>query len=209
MVKICGLTNAQEIEWATSAGADLIGMVVFFPKSKRNISIDLATELIASMPDFAKPVAVCVEPDLAQIREIEDTNFSYVQIHGKISEELINQINIPVIKAFNVSDFSDFERFKNHPKVAGFVFDAGVPGSGVQFDYSLLKDFGLDKYTEKFVLLAGGLNPDNVREALLSTRLLGADTSSGVENTDAPGKNRDKVFRFVANAKQAISENRA
>lgn len=207
MVKICGLKNTTEAGWVAKSGADFAGMVVFFPKSKRNITIETAKELIAEFGKCTKvkTVAVTVTPTDEQIAEIEAAGFDYLQYHGRLNDEQLAGINIPVIKAFNVKDVSDIKRFAEHDKVAGFVFDANDPGSGKGFDYSVLEsvrgEIQTAESTGKFVLLAGGLGPDNVAEALRSTGFKGADTSSGVENEDGTGKSKEKIYRFVSEAR--------
>lgn len=204
MVKICGLKNAQEAQWVAEAGADFAGMVLFFPKSKRNIDINTALGIIAELAGRVKTVAVTVTPTAEQIKEIEAAGFDYLQYHGNLDEEFLKKINIPVIKAFNVKDVSDIKTFVNNDKVAGFVFDANAPGSGVSFDYKVLESVRTEieaaEENGKFVLLAGGLGPDNVADALKQTGFKGVDTSSGVENENGDGKSRDKIISFVENA---------
>lgn len=204
MIKICGLKNVTEAEWVTEAGADLAGMVLFFPKSKRNIDIDTAKEIMAALGDGVKSVAVTVTPSIEQIKQIEAAGFDYLQYHGELGEELLADINIPVIKAFNVKDVSDIKCFVDNERIAGFVFDANAPGSGVGFDYKVLNsvrpEIEAAEAKGKLVLLAGGLGPDNVAEALRLTGFKGVDTSSGVENENGDGKSREKIFKFIENA---------
>ena len=205
IVKICGLKTKDEIRWTAEAGADLGGIVVFYKKSKRNLEIPEAAFLVDYAKSLDKPlkmVAVTVSPELSEISEIEKAGFDYVQIHGELKEEVLKNAGIPVIKAFNVRDMGDYDRYRNEEKITGFVFDAGIPGSGTAFDYNLLKDLKLSEYTDKFVLLAGGLNPSNVGAALASTGLKGADTSSGVENEERTGKSKEKIFEFVRAVKE-------
>lgn len=197
LVKICGLKTIEEAGWVSEAGADFAGVVVFFPKSKRNMAIEDARKIIAALAPKTRSVAVTVTPSIEQIREIEGAGFDYLQFHGELSDELLAQINIPIIKAFNVKDVSDFDRFKDSPKVAGFVFDANNPGSGKDFDYKILEAIDFSEGDDKFVLLAGGLGPENVAHALEVTGFTCADTSSGVENETGDGKSREKIFDFV------------
>lgn len=119
-----------------------------------------------------------------------------IQIHGKIEDSVITSCRIPVFKAFNVSDMDAFSHYEEMDEVAGFVMDAAVPGSGKTFDWDLLQKLPL---TEKQVLLAGGLNPDNVGEALAACagKIDGVDTSSGVERTDGNGKSKERIEAFV------------
>ncbi len=204
MVKICGLKTLDEIRWTAEAGADLGGIVVFYPKSKRNLDIKEASFLLDKVKDMKLSiamVAVTVSPELPDVIAIEEAGFDYVQIHGELKREVLEGSKIPIIKAFNVRDIGDYSNYRASEKIAGFVFDAGIPGSGVGFDYSLLEGIAEKKDTEKFMLLAGGLNPDNVRTAMETTGFSGADTSTGVENEDGTGKSRQKIFSFVRNAR--------
>ncbi len=204
MVKICGLKTKDEIRWTAEAGADLGGIVVFYPKSKRNLDITEAaflTDYAHGLGNLVKMVAVTVEPEIRMVEEIKKAGFDYIQIHGRLDEDVLNGADIPIIKAFNVRDMGDFDKYKNNEKITGFVFDAGIPGSGVVFDHTLLPVFDSKELNGKFVLLAGGLNPDNVKDALLATGLTGADTSTGVENSEGTGKSREKIFSFVHNAR--------
>lgn len=193
-IKICGLTKEEEAQYLNRHQVDYAGMVLFFPKSKRNITIDQAKQIMAALSDGIQTVAVVVEPDLGQVRQIEEAGFDYIQIHGKLPEHLLEQIQIPVLKAFNVKDMEQYERFHNSPQVAGYVFDAQEPGSGEVFDWSLVTQIPRD---DKLFLLAGGLQPENVAEAIRYVRPDGVDVSSGVEYTKQPGKDPKKVERFV------------
>ena len=195
-IKICGITTETEIEYLAEAGVDYAGFVQFFPKSKRNIPLERARDLIRLLPASIRAVAVTVSPGAEQLEAIEAAGFSLVQIHGRIDDEVIRKISIPVLKAFNVSDLEAFSHYEQMDQVVGFVLDAQQPGSGQVFDWSVLKELPV---TEKMILLAGGLNPDNVGEAIrvLGDRIDGVDTSSGVENDNGVGKSREKIQEFV------------
>ena len=200
-VKICGLTSPAEARYLNENHVDFAGMVLFFPKSKRNISIEQAKEIMAALDASIKRVAVVVSPSIEQIRQIEAAGFDYVQIHGEIPEtetEAEAAIAIPILKAFNVSDMDSYEKYHNDSRIAGYVFDAIEPGSGKTFDWKLVDNIPRD---EKLLLLAGGLNPDNVRMAIEAVHPDGVDVSSGVENDDKAGKNPDKIHDFVAAVK--------
>lgn len=197
-VKICGLTSPAEARYLNENHVDFAGMVLFFPKSKRNISIEQAMEIMASLDASIKRVAVVVSPSIEQVRQIEAAGFDYVQIHGEIPEtetEAEAAIAIPILKAFNVSDMGSYEKYHNDSRIAGYVFDAIEPGSGKTFDWKLVDNIPRD---EKLLLLAGGLNPDNVRMAIEAVHPDGVDVSSGVENDNGAGKNPDKIHDFVA-----------
>ena len=200
-IKICGLTSPAEARYLNENHVDFAGMVLFFPKSKRNISIEQAMEIMAALDASIKRVAVVVSPSIEQIRQIEAAGFDYVQIHGEIPEtetEAEAAIAIPILKAFNVSDMDSYEKYHNDSRIAGYVFDAIEPGSGKTFDWKLVDNIPRD---EKLLLLAGGLNPDNVRMAIEAVHPDGVDVSSGVENDDKVGKNPDKIHDFVAAVK--------
>lgn len=197
-VKICGLTSPAEARYLNENHVDFAGMVLFFPKSKRNISIEQAKEIMAALDASIKRVAVVVSPSIEQVRQIEAAGFDYVQIHGEIPEtetEAEAAIAIPILKAFNVSDMGSYEKYHNDSRIAGYVFDAIEPGSGKTFDWKLVDNIPRD---EKLLLLAGGLNPDNVRMAIEAVHPDGVDVSSGVENDNRAGKNPDKIHDFVA-----------
>lgn len=200
-VKICGLTSPAEARYLNENHVDFAGMVLFFPKSKRNISIEQAKEIMAALDASIKRVAVVVSPSIEQVRQIEAAGFDYVQIHGEIPEtetEAEAAKAIPILKAFNVSDMDSYEKYHNDSRIAGYVFDAIEPGSGKTFDWKLVDNIPRD---EKLLLLAGGLNPDNVRMAIEAVHPDGVDVSSGVENDDKAGKNPDKIHDFVAAVK--------
>lgn len=193
-VKICGLTSPAEARYLNENHVDFAGMVLFFPKSKRNISIEQAMEIMAALDASIKRVAVVVSPSIEQVRQIEAAGFDYIQIHGEIPQTKA-AIAIPILKAFNVSDMDSYEKYHNDSRIAGYVFDAIEPGSGKTFDWRLVDNIPRD---EKLLLLAGGLNPDNVRMAIEAVHPDGVDVSSGVENDDGVGKNPDKIHDFVA-----------
>lgn len=195
-IKICGITTESEIEYLAEAGVDYAGFVQFFLKSKRNIPLERARELIRLLPSSIRAVAVTVSPTEEQLEAIEAAGFAAVQIHGRIADEVMGKLSLPVIKAFNVSDLEAFAHYEQMEQVVGFVLDAQQPGSGQVFDWSVVKELPT---TEKMILLAGGLNPENVGEALhvLGDRIDGVDTSSGVENENGVGKSREKILHFV------------
>lgn len=197
-IKICGLTSPAEARYLNENHVDFAGMVLFFPKSKRNISIEQAKDIMAALDASIKRVAVVVSPSIEQVRQIEAAGFDYVQIHGEIPEtetEAEAAIAIPILKAFNVSDMGSYEKYYNDSRIAGYVFDAIEPGSGKTFDWKLVDNIPRD---EKLLLLAGGLNPDNVRMAIEAVHPDGIDVSSGVENDNGVGKNPEKIHDFVS-----------
>lgn len=200
-VKICGITKEEEIGYLNKVMPDFAGFVTEVDWSKRNLSIDRAKTLIPGLDRGIKSVAVTVEPNVELVNAIKDAGFDIIQIHGKLTDDVIDAIDMPIIKAFNVSNLSEFERYSKLDKVIGYIFDASTPGSGKTFNWDAIKDIPNDG---KIRLLAGGLNPDNVADALAKTGLDGADTSSGVENEARDGKSLDKIIEFRHNVKAII-----
>lgn len=163
LVKVCGLTDTVEADYLNKNKVDFAGFVLFFPKSKRNISIEKAEQIMAELDENIKKVAVIVSPDESEIQQINGSGFDYVQIHGEIKDRLLEQISKPVFKAFNIKDIKNIHKYQNNAKIVGYVFDAAAPGSGKVFDWSILNDIKRDAKT---FILAGGLNDSNVREAV-------------------------------------------
>lgn len=196
LIKICGITSEEEIGYIAKAGINYAGFVLFFQKSKRNLSLERAENLVAKLPEDIASVAVMVSPTKEQVEAVVDAGFSAIQIHGKVEDSIITSCQIPIFKAFNVSDMDAFSHYEQMEEVVGFVMDAAVPGSGKTFDWDLLQKL---PSTEKQVLLAGGLNPDNVGEALAACtgKIDGVDTSSGVERADGNGKSKERIEAFV------------
>lgn len=194
MIKVCGLTEVREAEYLNRFKIDFAGFVLFFPKSKRNISIEKAEEIMKHLDKNIKKTAVVVSPAKEQIIDICNSGFDYIQIHGKIEEEVLKMAQIPVLKAFNVDDMDEFKMYSSNEKIAGYLFDAAEPGSGRTFDWDILSQIERDG---KLFILAGGLNPDNVRKAVAAVNPDMVDVSSGVENDDGFGKDILKIEKFV------------
>lgn len=194
MVKVCGLTDVREAKYLNRYKIDFAGFVLFFPKSKRNISIEKAEEIMEVLDRSIKKVAVVVSPDEEQIGHINNSYFDYIQIHGKIEEHVLEKVEKPVLKAFNVDDMDSFARYSSNSKIAGYVFDAAEPGSGKAFDWDILKKIERDG---KLFVLAGGLNPSNVKKAVDFVRPDMVDVSSGVEKADGFGKDAEKIKKFA------------
>lgn len=197
-IKICGLTDKNEAEYLNANQVEFAGMVLFYEKSRRNISIDKAKEIMSALAPGIKKVAVTVSPSLKEAECIEEAGFDYIQVHGELSQEIYNTLHIPVIKAFNVSDIKEYNNLKSDERIVGFVFDAAAPGSGKSFDWTLLSSLERD---DKLWFLAGGLNPGNVAEAVKRVSPDVLDVSSGVENDSGMGKSPEKIKKFVDKAR--------
>lgn len=192
-IKICGLKTAEAIDRAVTRGATHIGFI-FFEKSPRYIEPDDAAKLADRVRGRAKIVAVVVNPTNDDLDEIVATlRPDIIQLHGDESPERVLTIKavygLPVMKAFSVRTADDLKRVEAYIGIADrFLFDAKPPkgselpgGNGVSFDWTLLS--WLDGTVD--YMLSGGLNKDNIAEALAITRAPGLDASSGLES--APG----------------------
>lgn len=193
-IKICGITCEKDVEYLNIYKPDYAGFVMFFEKSKRNIDQNTARRLLSLLDKSIKTVAVVVSPNTEQIRVIESLGFDAVQIHGELSDSVINEVRIPILRAFNVTDINNFEKYSNCSKIIGYVFDSLAPGSGKSFDWSLLKAIPFDG---KLRILAGGLTPENVGKAVRLVQPDGVDVSSGVENETGIGKSGEKIKAFT------------
>lgn len=198
-VKICGITNRDDALMAVEAGADALGFV-FYEKSPRYVTPEHATEIIAALPPFVQAVGLFVNAPLEVVNKTCDLcGLDIVQLHGDESSEFCAQVSRRVIKAFRVKDVSSLEPIANY-LVAGHLLDAYSPkeygGTGLTFNWDvakLAKQYGP-------VILAGGLTPDNVRQAVEEVAPYAVDVSSGVES--APGvKDEAKVREFIRQAK--------
>ena len=197
-IKICGLTKEKEADYLNQIHADFAGMVVFFPKSKRNISLDQAKKIKSALLPEIKTVAVTVSPTLAQISQIAEAGFDLIQIHGDPADldiktaksicEYTSKFSLPILKAFNVSDIDSYNYWHSCPSVAGFVFDAAKPGSGKTFDRSLIPPLA------KPWFLAGGLNTENIAESIAQCHPWAVDVSSAVETNSIKDKEKIKTF---------------
>lgn len=199
-VKICGLVSVEDAKNVAESGAELAGMVVFFPKSKRNITLEAAAEIMSALPNEVVKCAVTVSPTAEQIGMLNGAGFDRIQIHGALSDEAYDAARLPIIKAFNVTDIGELDRYRGSDKICGYVFDAAEYGSGKSFDWALLDDIPRDG---RMFILAGGLAPENVAEAVRRVRPDCVDVSSGVEKASGVGKDRDKIFAFVKNSRMA------
>ena len=179
-VKICGLKEIEHVEAAVKAGSDFIGFM--FAPSKRRISVEEATELAKRIPSTVKKVGVFVNEQNDVIRQIADqVGLDYIQYHGDETQEQIQEIGLPAIKAFSIRGEEDVKRAAAYD-VDYYLFDAPGTnfrgGSGESFDWMLLDkvNIPMDK-----VILAGGLNEENVGLAIMLVEPFAVDVSSGVE----------------------------
>ena len=198
LIKICGMTCLQDIEYANELLPEFVGFVLFYPKSKRNIGLEDAVILRRQLGERIYTVAVTVSPTVEQVKQIQEAGFHCIQIHGKMSDEVYEALQIPIFRAFNVTDTEQMIQLQDKEKVRGYVFDAKTPGSGKTFDWNLLKN--VDR-GDKLLFLAGGIGEHNVKQAIARVNPHVIDVSSAVENPDVNGrcggKNKEKMRKII------------
>ncbi len=199
---MCGITNIEDALAAQALGADAIGMV--FAKSPRRVEKEQAREIVQALPPFVHLVGVFVDEEKGVIEDIADfCRLTVLQFHGAESPEYCAGFGRLVIKAFRISQREDIERLKPYQgKVSAFLLDTYHPvlagGTGQTFDWDMAKEAG--KIGP--IILAGGLNPDNIEAAIRAVKPYAVDVSSGVEMTLGK-KDHDKMRLFIERAQQA------
>ncbi len=210
-VKICGLTSPEGVAAAVSAGARYLGFV-FFAKSPRHVTPEQAAALAAEVPLGIAKVGLFVNPDDALLQTVlAQVPLDMIQLHGSENPARVTEVRaltgLPVMKAVGVAEPRDLDALWDYGLVADMLLidakppkDAELPGgNGLAFDWRLLAG----RQVLKPWLLAGGLTPENVTQALRLTRAPGVDVSSGVES--APGvKDPDRIRDFIARATAPI-----
>jgi phosphoribosylanthranilate isomerase len=203
-VKICGICRAEDAAAAAAAGADAIGLV--FAESPRHVSVAQAQAIVAELPPSVTPVALFVnESPGSMLGTCEVLGIRTVQLHGDEPPQVARQLaaaGVRVIRAFRIGEEADLDAIRGYPASA-YLLDSKVKGkaggTGVALDWALAARAAALGRT----ILAGGLTPENVAEAIRRVRPYGVDVSSGVER--APGvKDAAKVRAFVAAARAAL-----
>ena len=210
--KICGLNNAAAVAHAASTGADYIGFN-FYPRSPRSVDLTAAHDLVSGTPDGPIKVALLVDPEDSFIDALlQIAPFDMLQLHGAESPDRVAEIRarsgLPVMKAIGIRDAADLPQIADYEAVADqLLIDAKPPregvgilpgGNGLSFDWRLIAG---RQWTRPW-LLAGGLTPANVAEAIRLTGAEQVDVSSGVES--APGvKDPDMIIAFIRAAQGA------
>ena len=205
-VKICGLTRPEDVAAVAAAGAQYAGFV-FFEKSPRNVNIETARALALEAPVGLAKVALVVDADDAELDAIVGSvPLDMLQLHGHESPARVSEVRarygLPVMKAVGVADVEDMAQIALYEEVADqLLIDAKPPkgadlpgGNGLSFDWRLLSG---RKYWRKPWMLAGGLTPQNVRQAAQMTGARQVDVSSGVE-AGAGVKDARRIAEFVA-----------
>lgn len=201
-VKICGITRIEDALAAVAAGADAIGFV-FHPDSPRQVTPEQAARIVAALPPFVTTVGLFVDADEQRIRDtLAQVPLSLLQFHGDETQAQCRIYGRPWIKALRVQPGQDVAALMaGWPGAAGILLDAYHPtqhgGTGLQFDWSLVPHCSAMP-----IILAGGLTPANVAEAIRSTRPYAVDVSGGVEASKGV-KDADKIEAFMAGVRSA------
>ncbi len=210
-VKICGMKTRADMEAAASAGAAYVGLN-FFAKSARSVSIAQAAALASEAPVGLAKVGLVVNPSDADLDAITGSvPLDMIQLHGQESVERVAEIKsrygLPVMKVIGVAEAADLAPIDLYAQVADqIMIDAKAPkgaklpgGNGVAFDWQLLAG---KKYWQAPWMLAGGLTPENVAEAIRKTGARQVDVASGVET--APAQKDADLMRAFVEAAQAV-----
>ena len=191
-VKICGITNLEDAHLAAELGADAIGFI--FAESPRRISPKEAKAITRTLPPLVKTVGVFVNEDPARIKEIQSfCGLDLIQLHGDESPEICRELMPHSIKAFRIQNEADIENIKRYQGAVRAIlldtFQKGkAGGTGLTFDWGLAvkaKETGIP------LILAGGLSPENIQEAIATVNPYAVDINSGIE--ERPGK-KDPVL---------------
>ena len=207
-VKICGLATVDDVRACADAGANYTGLV-FFQKSPRNITLPAARELALAAPLGLAKVALVVNPSDAELDAITGTvPLDMLQLHGRETPERVAEVKarygLPVMKAVGIADGDDLPKLESYFGMADQILvDAKPPkggelpgGNGLSFDWGLI----VGRRWPCPWMLAGGLTPENVAEAVKMTGTKQVDVSSGIE--DAPGqKNAELIQKFVQSSR--------
>jgi phosphoribosylanthranilate isomerase len=180
-VKICGITRPEDALGAARAGADAIGLV-FYRKSPRHVEVDQARRIAMALPPFVTPVGLFVDAEPTEIEQVlARVRLGILQFHGDESAEFCAQFGVPWIKAIRMRPGRDLQaNARDFASGCGLLLDAyrpGVPGgTGETFDWDQIP---ADLSGQ--IILAGGLTPENVTEAIRRVRPYAVDVSGGVE----------------------------
>ncbi|RDW21206.1 phosphoribosylanthranilate isomerase [Oceanobacillus chungangensis] len=193
LVKICGITTREAAEVAFTSGADFIGFV--FAESKRKISPEAARDISRALPASVKKVGVFVNETIDKMVEIaEIVGLDYIQLHGDEPADIAAALPYKIIKAFSVTK-ENLAAIESYP-CDYYLLDSPMGeyrgGNGITFDWTMIDHLAIPH--EK-ILLAGGLNADNIIEAIKLTNPAGVDVSSGVETNGI--KDHTKIKQFI------------
>ncbi|PUA30001.1 MAG: N-(5'-phosphoribosyl)anthranilate isomerase [Cellvibrio sp. 79] len=201
-VKICGITNVEDAKAVVDAGAHALGLV-FYEASPRAVDVEQARAIAFTVGPFISVTALFVNPPASLVGAVVSrVPVQLLQFHGDETAAFCETFQRPYIKAIRMRPDLDVDTvIRAHPNASGFLLDAyrqGVPGgTGETFDWARVP-----RDSKVPIVLAGGLNPENVAEAIRQTGVYGVDVSGGVES--APGKkDHNQIKSFITNARSA------
>jgi len=205
-IKICGIRDAASLLAAAEAGADAIGFV-FHKPSKRYIAPEQAWELLSILPPFVASVGLFVNASVDEFCEIEEVcPTALSQLHGQEPVDVVAQCGPNIIKAVRFDESTidaELERWSGVPDVAAILVDGAAGGEGKTFDWNALAT--RIQHFDTPIIIAGGLTPGNVAEAIRVVRPYGVDVSSGVES--APGiKDPKLIAEFCKQVRKADAD---
>jgi phosphoribosylanthranilate isomerase len=195
-VKFCGITRCEDAAHAVRLGADAIGLV-FYPRSPRAVNLQQACQIVRELPPFVTVVGLFVNATSSYIQEVLDTvPIDNLQFHGDESPEECSRYHRPYIKAIRMAEGADLPQlahtYGNASALLLDTYQIGVPGgTGQMFDWDRIPE-GLPKA----IVLAGGLTPENVTQAVMKVRPYAVDVSGGVEQTKGV-KDAAKMAAFM------------
>jgi len=199
-IKICGITNIEDALFAAEAGADALGFV-FYEKSPRYVSSETVKKIVSMLPPFVTTVGLFVNAGGEAIETtVRLSGINVIQLHGDETPEECDFAPHPVIKAVRVKDAGSLAGVERYP-VSALLLDAWndrqYGGTGESFNWQLARNLT----GQLPIILAGGLNPDNVAEAIRVVAPYAVDVSSGAEIS--PGKkDHDKIRKFIQQVRQ-------
>ena len=204
-IKICGITNLEDAGNAVSYGADALGFI--FAKSPRRIDPETAKRIIADIRGKAASVGVFVNESIERVNEIAKyCGLDAVQLHGDEDPDYCSNIKVDkVIKAFRIKDEASLKNIKGYNTLFAYLLDTfsreGYGGTGKTFDWNIAVKA---KALGKPIILAGGLKPDNIGEAIKAVRPYGVDISSSIES--GPGKKDAGLMKRLIEEIKALDE---
>lgn len=200
-VKICGITRVEDARAAINSGADALGLV-FYSKSPRYVELSVAANIARNIGPFVTIVGLFVNAEAAQVREaVRTVGLDLLQFHGDEDEAYCAQFEMPYIKAIRMSPELDVkEVVTKYPSARGFLFDAWSKdkygGTGETFEWERLSSLKESADTDIPFILAGGLTPENVGQAVAAVKPYAIDVSGGVEQS--PGiKSPELIQQFI------------